>query len=110
MTCNNVTVQNNDIGPCGSDAFQEWADGISISCRNSVVKNNMIQGPTDGGIVLFGAPGTQVFNNTIWILNVCVVETLCSNKLTFPAHALGRYQLGRLRALERGFYGHCGTR
>jgi len=79
MTCNNVTVQNNDIGPCGSDAFQEWADGISISCRNSVVKNNMIQGPTDGGIVLFGAPGTQVFNNTIWILNVCIVETLFSN-------------------------------
>jgi len=29
----------------------------------------MIQGPTDGGIVLFGAPGSQVYNNTIWILN-----------------------------------------
>ena len=30
----------------------------------------MIQGPTDGGIVLFGAPGSKVYNNTIWILNV----------------------------------------
>lgn len=69
LKCNNATVQNNDIGPCGSDAFQQWADGISVSCRSSVVRNNLIQGPTDGGIVIFGSPGTQVYNNTIWILN-----------------------------------------
>lgn len=69
LNCNNVTVQNNDVGPCGSDAFQEWADGISMSCLNSVVRNNMINNPTDGGIVLFGAPGTQVYNNTIWVVN-----------------------------------------
>ncbi|TCD67510.1 hypothetical protein EIP91_012315 [Steccherinum ochraceum] len=49
-SCNNVTVQSNDIGPCGSDQFQQWADGIS-----------------DGGIVLFGAPGTLVENNTIFV-------------------------------------------
>ncbi|KAF7967988.1 hypothetical protein HWV62_32397 [Athelia sp. TMB] len=67
LQCNNVTVQNNDIGPCGSDAFQEWADGISMSCNNSLVQNNMINNPTDGGIVLFGAPGTLVHNNTIWV-------------------------------------------
>ncbi|KAI0832713.1 pectin lyase fold/virulence factor [Trametes gibbosa] len=67
FTCNNVTVQNNDIGPCGSDAFQQWADGISVSCQNSLVRNNMINNPTDGGIVLFGAPGTLVENNTIWV-------------------------------------------
>lgn len=70
LNCNNVTVQNNDIGPCGSDNFQEWADGISMSCRNSVVRNNMIEGATDGGIVVFGSPGTQIHDNTIWILNV----------------------------------------
>jgi parallel beta-helix repeat protein len=70
FSCNNVTVQNNDIGPCGSDAFQQWADGLSISCRNAVIKNNMIQDPTDGGIVLFGSPGTHVFNNTVWVVNV----------------------------------------
>jgi len=29
----------------------------------------MIQDPTDGGIVLFGSPGTHVFNNTIWVVN-----------------------------------------
>ncbi|KAG6910809.1 hypothetical protein DXG01_007698 [Tephrocybe rancida] len=69
LNCNNTLVQNNDIGPCGSDAFQQWADGISMSCLNSIVRNNMIQGATDGGIVLFGSPGTQVYNNTIWVLN-----------------------------------------
>ena len=46
LACNNVTVQNNDIGPCGSDAFQQWADGISVSCQNSHVRNNMINNPT----------------------------------------------------------------
>lgn len=70
LQCNNATVQNNDIGPCGSDAFQEWADGISMSCNNSLVQNNMINNPTDGGIVLFGAPGTLVQNNTIWVETV----------------------------------------
>lgn len=69
LNCNNVIVQNNDIGPCGSDVFQEWADGISVSCRSAIVRNNMIKNPTDGGIVLFGSPGTLVENNTIWILN-----------------------------------------
>ncbi|KAJ7893432.1 hypothetical protein B0H14DRAFT_2684897, partial [Mycena olivaceomarginata] len=68
-TCTNTLVQNNDIGPCGVDTFQEWADGISVSCKDSIVRNNMIQGATDGGIVLFGSPGTQVYNNTIWITN-----------------------------------------
>ncbi|KAG1877548.1 hypothetical protein F4604DRAFT_1924194 [Suillus subluteus] len=67
--CTNATVQNNDIGPSGSDLFQQWADGISVACSNSVVRNNMINNPTDGGIVLFGSPGTLVENNTIWVEN-----------------------------------------
>ncbi|KAL4256680.1 Pectin lyase fold/virulence factor, partial [Pleurotus pulmonarius] len=69
LDCNNVTVQHNDIGPCGTDDFQQWADGISMSCRNSLVWNNTILDPTDGGIVLFGAPGTVVENNTILVQN-----------------------------------------
>jgi parallel beta-helix repeat protein len=70
LNCNNATVQNNEIGPAGSDLFQQWADGISMACANSLVRNNMINNPTDGGIVLFGAPGTRVENNTIWVENV----------------------------------------
>ena len=82
LACNNATVQNNDIGPCGTDQFRHWADGVSISCRNAIVRNNMIQGPTDGGIVLFGSPGTQVYNNTVWILNVCFIELIREMVLT----------------------------
>ncbi|KAH0840261.1 hypothetical protein J3R83DRAFT_1268 [Lanmaoa asiatica] len=67
LNCTNVTVQNNDIGPAGSELFQQWADGISFACRNSVIRNNMINNPTDGGVVLFGSPGTRVENNTIWV-------------------------------------------
>ncbi|KAF8659128.1 hypothetical protein AX16_001898 [Volvariella volvacea WC 439] len=67
LNCTNVTIQYNDLGPCGSDEFQQWADGISLSCRNSIVRHNMIQDATDGGIVVFGSPGSQIYNNTIWI-------------------------------------------
>lgn len=70
LTCTGVTIQNNDLGPCGVDAFQEWADGISLACRNSIVKDNMILGATDGGIVVFGSPGSLIENNTIWVTNV----------------------------------------
>ncbi|KAH8983285.1 hypothetical protein EDB92DRAFT_1936711 [Lactarius akahatsu] len=67
LLCNNVTIQNNDIGPCGSDAYMQWADGISVSCRSAAVCNNLVNDPTDGGIVLFGSPGSIVENNIIWV-------------------------------------------
>jgi parallel beta-helix repeat protein len=69
LTCSGATIQNNDIGPCGSDSFQQWADGISLSCSNSLVRNNTISDATDGGIVVFGAPGSLIQNNTISVQN-----------------------------------------
>ncbi|OZJ02248.1 hypothetical protein BZG36_04916 [Bifiguratus adelaidae] len=68
--CLNATVTNNDIGPCGQEGTNSagqgmWADGISFACASSLVSGNSITGSTDGGIVIFGAPGTQVTNNTI---------------------------------------------
>lgn len=53
FTCNNVTVRHNDIGPCGTDLFQQWADGISVSCQNSYVWNNTISNPTVSSLVYF---------------------------------------------------------
>ncbi|KIY44796.1 hypothetical protein FISHEDRAFT_67334 [Fistulina hepatica ATCC 64428] len=67
LNCSGLTVQNNEIGPCGSDLYAHSADGISLSCRNSTVRNNVISGATDGGIVIFGSPGSEVYNNTIQI-------------------------------------------
>lgn len=50
-------------------ANQEWADGLSIGCENSLVENNQIIDPTDAGIVVFTAyPATQrtlVTTNTV---------------------------------------------
>lgn len=65
--CINTTIQNNDIGPCGSPVFQNWADGISLSCQSSLVQNNVITDATDGGIVVFGAPFSTIRNNTIQV-------------------------------------------
>lgn len=71
LDCTNATITNNDIGPCGHDApYGAWADGISISCKNSLVENNDIIDPTDGGIVVFGSPGSRVRNNRISVRNV----------------------------------------
>jgi parallel beta-helix repeat protein len=57
-------VTNNDLGPAGQPGGT-WADGISLRCPNSTVSNNLITDATDGGIVIFGAPGSLVSNNTI---------------------------------------------
>ncbi|KAG7553539.1 hypothetical protein FFLO_03046 [Filobasidium floriforme] len=65
FACSNATIRGNDIGPCGSDYFQYWADGVSLSCANSLVENNDIKDATDAGIVIFGSPGSTVRNNTI---------------------------------------------
>ena len=87
--CSNVTIQNNDVGPCGSESFQEvsslrkmttvadgqWSDGISLSCQSSLVQNNVITDATDGGIVIFESPYSTVTNNTIR------VETVSSHTL-----------------------------
>ena len=82
LHCSNAMVQNNDIGPCGSDEFDQWADGISVACANTIVRNNLINTPTDGGIVLFGSPGSLVENNTIWVENVSRTKFFVSLSLT----------------------------
>lgn len=68
--CKNATISNNDIGPCGQEGTDSkgqalWSDGISLDCTNSLVSSNTITGPTDGGIVIFGSPGSTITGNTI---------------------------------------------
>ena len=62
--CTGATVRGNHLGPAGRPDGT-WADGISLACTNSVVTGNLIVDPTDGGIVVFGAPGSEIRNNTI---------------------------------------------
>lgn len=43
----------------------DWGDGITCAAEGSLIVNNLILDPTDVGIVAFGAPGTQIRENTI---------------------------------------------
>jgi hypothetical protein len=62
--CSDALVENNEFGPAGqSDGT--WADGVSLACSNSVVRNNVIVDATDGAIVIFAAPGSVIENNVI---------------------------------------------
>jgi len=62
--CTNSTARYNELGPAGDHVFG-MADGISLACRDSIVEYNTIVDATDGGIVIFQAPGSLVANNTI---------------------------------------------
>ncbi|KAK4700395.1 hypothetical protein P7C70_g5853, partial [Phenoliferia sp. Uapishka_3] len=71
----------------GTYTAGQWADGISMACQGSTVANNVITDATDGepsdllvwsaltrrnptgGIVIFGAPGSQVTGNTVKSVN-----------------------------------------
>ncbi|WP_265569169.1 right-handed parallel beta-helix repeat-containing protein [Streptomyces hygroscopicus] len=62
--CQNGKILNNTIGPVGTPDGH-WADGISLACGNSDVEGNTITDATDGAIVIFGAAGSQIKNNTV---------------------------------------------
>lgn len=61
--CHYATISNNQVGPSGTP--DQWADGISLDCYDSVVTNNVITDATDGAIVIFGAPGSIIENNIV---------------------------------------------
>ncbi|MBM7787364.1 right-handed parallel beta-helix repeat-containing protein [Tenggerimyces flavus] len=64
--CQRAQVVDNEIGPAGLDSPSgQWADGISLACGSSTVRGNTITDATDGGIVVFGAPGSVIEQNTI---------------------------------------------
>ncbi len=66
--CQRATVVNNTVGPAGTPDQNQWADGISLACGNSLVKGNTVVDATDGAIVIFGAPGSRIEGNTITAL------------------------------------------
>jgi len=70
--CRSAKLTFNRIGPAGSPDGH-WADGISFACRDGIIANNTIRDTTDGGIVVFGSPGTLVENNTIETRNTVLL-------------------------------------
>ena len=63
--CQNALVEDNQVGPAGTSDNMLWADGISLACANSIVRNNVVTDATDGGIVIFGAPGSLIEGNMV---------------------------------------------
>ncbi|KAK3935323.1 hypothetical protein QBC46DRAFT_462142 [Diplogelasinospora grovesii] len=68
--CRNANITFNTVGPCGEEGTDAngnglWADGMSIECVTSTITDNSVTGSTDGGIVIFGSPGSHFLRNTI---------------------------------------------
>ena len=63
--CQNALVEDNQVGTAGTSDNMLWADGISLACADSIVRDNMVTDATDGGIVIFGAPGSLIEGNTV---------------------------------------------
>ncbi len=63
--CAHALVEGNQVGPAGTSDNMQWADGISLACTDSEVRSNVITDATDGGIVVFGAPGSVIEGNTV---------------------------------------------
>lgn len=67
--CQGRKILDNQIGPAGNPGLPGvtggWADGISMACGTTEVEGNTVTDATDGGIVVFGAPGSTIEDNTI---------------------------------------------
>jgi F5/8 type C domain/Abnormal spindle-like microcephaly-assoc'd, ASPM-SPD-2-Hydin len=65
-SCQGAQVLNNLVMSAGTNVPSgTWADGISLACGTSLVQGNTVIDATDGSIVIFGAPGSTVQNNTV---------------------------------------------
>ncbi|QRV72576.1 right-handed beta helix region protein [Ceratobasidium sp. AG-Ba] len=105
LDCANATVRYNDIGPCGSDVFGHWSDGISLSCKDSQVYDNWIKDPTDGGIVIFQSPGSLIRNNTIWVENnTCLGGINLVDYDPFAGNYTGTQHQSPIRVQQRECY------
>lgn len=62
--CTDALVEHNYIGPAGYPDGT-WADGISLACTNTIVRENQIVDATDGAIVIFAATGSIIEDNLI---------------------------------------------
>jgi len=62
--CDNALVEDNEINSAGQPDGT-WADGISLACTNTIVRNNRIIDATDGAIVIFEATGSTIEDNLI---------------------------------------------
>jgi hypothetical protein len=63
--CTGAIVEDSTFGPAGKIERRHHSSGIAVSCRNSVIRRNKIIDVTDGGILVYGAPGSIIEENEI---------------------------------------------
>ena len=80
--CTQALVEKCEIGPAGMSNYT-WADGISLACTDSIVRDNLIVDATDGGIVIFAAPGSLVEIILCAQKHALCWEEFCSENRTF---------------------------
>lgn len=79
LQCKGAVIEKNEIGPVGEEFDPEMdgpdpemspigrplADGVSIACRDSTIRDNTFFDNTDAAIVVYCSPGTMVHANSI---------------------------------------------
>lgn len=79
LNCRSAVIERNEISSVGEEYDKEYdgadpesspwgrplADGISIACRDSVVRDNVLTDCTDAGIVVYCSPGSRIENNRV---------------------------------------------
>ena len=79
LDCSHALIENNEIGPVGEEYIpnvdgpdpesapsgRPLADGISIACKDSIVRDNTFYDNTDAAIVVYCSPGTLIHANSI---------------------------------------------
>ncbi|SCZ89791.1 BZ3500_MvSof-1268-A1-R1_Chr1-3g01580 [Microbotryum saponariae] len=68
----------------GTYSAGQWADGISLACSGSVVQGETITDATDGGFIIFQAPGSLVTINRIITDDRQLLGGI--NAVDFPPH------------------------
>ncbi|KAK8861320.1 hypothetical protein IAR55_002139 [Kwoniella newhampshirensis] len=80
LSCTGAVIEKNEIGPVGEEYDPEkdgddpemsplgrpLADGVSIACRDSFVRDNTFYDNTDAAIVIYCSPGTLIHANHIF--------------------------------------------
>lgn len=79
LSCSKALLEKNEIGPVGDEYIPEvdgddpetsplgrpLADGLTIACRDSIVRDNHFADNTDAAIVVYCSPGTLVHANQV---------------------------------------------
>ncbi|CDZ98010.1 Pectin lyase fold/virulence factor [Phaffia rhodozyma] len=79
LGCVGAIIEWNEIGPVGEEWIEELdgpdpemsplgrplGDGVSLSCKDSIVSNNVFTDTSDAAVVIFGSPGSTISHNTV---------------------------------------------